>query len=71
LQSGQYHAYFVGDVYMCSFCKRRLGGIEFNCLVTHAENVGSCNPKVDESVNVNAFFAYHKALNINLRNHHQ
>jgi hypothetical protein len=68
LQSGQYDAYFVGDVYMCPFCKRRLSGNDFNSLVTHAENISSCNPKVGESVNVNAFFAHHKTLGIHVRN---
>ena len=36
--------------------------------MTHAEDLGSGNPKVGEIVNVNAFHAKHKALGIHLRN---
>ena len=68
LQVGQYASYFAKNVYKCPFYQRRLGGTDFNCLVTHAEDIGSCNPKAGETVNVNAFRAKHKALSIHLRN---
>ena len=68
LQTGQYASYFANEVYRCPFCKRRHAGSDFNCLVTHAEDISSCNPKVGETVNVNAFRAKHKALDIHLRN---
>ncbi|KAK1693882.1 hypothetical protein QYE76_010579 [Lolium multiflorum] len=46
LQVGQYVSYFAKGVYRCPFCTRRLGGTDFNCLLTHAENIGNTNPKV-------------------------
>ena len=67
LQVGQYASYSAKNVYKCPFCQRRLGGTDFNCLVTHAEDLGSGNPNVGETVNVNAFRAKHKALGIHLR----
>ena len=68
LQIDQYASYFANNVYKWPFCKRRLSGTDFNCLVTHAEDLGSGNPKVGETVNINAFRAKHKALGIHLRN---
>ena len=40
LQVGQYAAYFAKGVFRCPFCTRRLGGTDFNCLLTHAEDIG-------------------------------
>ena len=68
LQVGQYASYFAKGVYKCPFCTRRLGGTDFNCLLTHAEDIGRTFPKVGETVNVYAFRAKHKALGIHLRN---
>ena len=68
LQIGQYASYFANNVYKCPFCQRKLSGTDFNCLMKHAEDLGSGNPKVGETVNVNAFRAKHKALGIHLRN---
>ena len=68
LQSGQYDRYFANEVYRCPFCTTRsLGATDFNCVVRHAENISSCNPRVGSSVNVNAHYAKHKALGIHLR----
>ena len=47
---------------------RCCGGTDFNCLLTHAEDIGRTFPKVGETVNVYAFRAKHKALGIHLRN---
>ena len=68
LQSGQYDVYFANEVYRCPFYTRRLGGTDFNCLVMHAEGVSSCTPKIGEIMNLDAFYAKHKALTIHLRN---
>ncbi|KAK1617107.1 hypothetical protein QYE76_022624 [Lolium multiflorum] len=48
LQVGQYVSYLdvAKGVYRCPFCTRRLGGTDFNCVLTHAENIGHTNPKV-------------------------
>ncbi|KAK1687147.1 hypothetical protein QYE76_047995 [Lolium multiflorum] len=51
LQVGQYISYFAKGVYRCPFCTRRLGGTDFNCLLTHAENIGNTFPKVGTTVN--------------------
>ena len=68
LQSGQYDVYFANDVYNYPFCDRRLGGMDFKCLVMHAERISSCTPKIGEIVTLDAFYAKHKALGIHLRN---
>ena len=68
LQVGEYASYFAKGVYKCPFCTRRLGGTDFNCVLTHAEDIGRTIPKVGETVNVYAFRAKHKALGIHLRN---
>ena len=68
LQPGEYDSYLANEVYRCPFCKRRLTGTDFNCLVSHAEGISSCNPRVGVTVNVHAFYAKHKALGIHLRN---
>ena len=68
LQTGKYDSYFANEVYRCPFCKRRLASTDFNCLVSHAEGINSCNPRVSVTVNVHAFYAKHKALGIHLRN---
>ena len=68
LQVGQYAAYFANGVYKCPFCTKRLGGTDFNCLLTHAEDIGRTFPKVGMTVNVHSFRAKHKALGIHLRN---
>ena len=68
LKTGQYDSNFANEIYRCPFWTRRLGRTDFNCLVTHAEGISTCNPKVGETVNVNAFYAKHKALGIHLRN---
>ena len=68
LKTGQYNSYFANEVYRCPFCKRRLASTDFNCLVSHAEGISSCNPRVGKTVNVHAFYAKHKALGIHLRN---
>ncbi|KAK1618557.1 hypothetical protein QYE76_024074 [Lolium multiflorum] len=68
LQVDQYISYFAKDVYRCPFCTRRLGGTDFNCLLTHAEDIGKTFPKVGTTVNVYSFHAKHKALGIHLRN---
>ena len=68
LQSGHYARYFANEVYRCPFCTTRsLGATDFNCVVRHVENIGSCNPRVGSSMNVNAHYAKHKALGIHLR----
>ena len=67
LQSGQCDHYFRNDIYRCPFCTRRLGGTDFNCVLTHAENIGHTNPKVGASVNPNSFRAKHLALGMHLR----
>ncbi|KAK1665237.1 hypothetical protein QYE76_053396 [Lolium multiflorum] len=56
LQVGQYISYFAKEVYRCPFCTRRLGATDFNCLVTHAENI-STFPNVGTTVNVHSFRA--------------
>ncbi|KAK1651755.1 hypothetical protein QYE76_069560 [Lolium multiflorum] len=38
-------SYFAKGVYRCPFCTRRLGATDFNCLVTHAENIATPSPK--------------------------
>ncbi|KAK1606202.1 hypothetical protein QYE76_029875 [Lolium multiflorum] len=38
---------------------RRLGATDFNCLVTHAENISTTFPKVGTTVNVHSFRAKH------------
>ncbi|KAK1561288.1 hypothetical protein QYE76_008084 [Lolium multiflorum] len=43
----------------CPFCTRRLGATDFNCLVTHAENISTTFPKVGTTVNVHSFRAKH------------
>ena len=68
LQVGQYTSYFAKGVYKCPFCTRKLGGTDFNCVLTHAEDIGKTFPNVGETVNVYAFRAKHKALGIHLRN---
>ena len=68
LQVGQYASYFAKGVYKCPICTRRLGGTDFNCLLSHAEGISSGIPRVGETVNVHAFFAKHKAFGIHLRN---
>ncbi|KAK1648467.1 hypothetical protein QYE76_066272 [Lolium multiflorum] len=67
LQVGQYVSYFAKGVYRCPFCTRRLGRTDFNCLLTHAENIGNTNPKVGASVNPHSFRAKHMALGMHLR----
>ena len=69
LQVGQYVSYLdvAKGVYRCPFCTRRLGGTDFNCVLTHAENIGHTNPKVGASVNPNSFRAKHLALGMHLR----
>lgn len=67
LQVGQYVSYFAKGVYRCPFCTRRLGGTDFNCVLTHAENIGHTNPKAGASVNPNSFHAKHLALGMHLR----
>ena len=68
LQVGQYTSYFAKGVYKCPFCTRRLGGTDFNCLLTHAEDIGRTFPMVGATVNIYSFRAKHKALGIHLRN---
>ena len=70
LQVGQYVSYLdvAKGVYRCPFCTRRLGGTNFNCLLTHAEDIGRTFPKVGAIVNVYSFRAKHKALGIHLCN---
>ena len=68
LQVGQYNSYFAKGLYKCPFCTRRLGGTDFNCLLTHAEDIGRTFPKVGQTVNVHSFRAKHKALGIHLHN---
>src|SRR4051794_23158194 len=68
LHVGQYASYFAKNVYKCPFCQRKLGGTDFNCLVKHAEDLGCGKPKVGETMNLFAFRAKHKALDIHLRN---
>jgi uncharacterized protein (UPF0212 family) len=69
LQVGQYVSYLdvAKGVYRCPFCTRRLGGTDFNCVLTHAENIGNTNPKVGASVNPHSFRAKHMALGMHLR----
>ncbi|KAK1677996.1 hypothetical protein QYE76_038844 [Lolium multiflorum] len=67
LQVGQYISYFAKEVYRCPFCTRRLGATDFNCLVTHAENISNTFPKVGTTVNVHSFRAKHRALGMHLR----
>nr|XP_051230431.1 uncharacterized protein LOC127348445 [Lolium perenne] len=59
LQVGQYISYFAKEVYRCPFCTRRLGATDFNCLVTHAENISNTFPNVGTTVNVHSFRAKH------------
>ena len=68
LQVRQYTSYFAKGVYKGPFCTRRFGGTDFNCLLTHAEDIGRTFPNVGQNVNVYAFRAKHKALGIHLRN---
>ena len=67
LQVDQFASYFAKGVYKCPFCTRRLGGTDFNCLLTHAEDIGRIFPKVGATVNVYSFRAKHKALGMHLR----
>ncbi|KAK1663490.1 hypothetical protein QYE76_051649 [Lolium multiflorum] len=67
LQVGQYISYFAKEVYRCPFCTRRLGATDFNCLVTHAENISNTFPNVGTTVNVHSFRAKHRALGMHLR----
>ncbi|KAK1694573.1 hypothetical protein QYE76_011270 [Lolium multiflorum] len=67
LQVGQYISYFSKGVYRCPFCTRRLGATDFNCLVTHAENISNTFPNVGTTVNVHSFRAKHGALGMHLR----
>ena len=67
LQVGQYISYFAKGVYRCPFCTRRLDTTDFNCLVTHAENISNTFPKVGTTVNVYSFRAKHRALGMHLR----
>ena len=67
LQVGQYISYFAKEVYRCPFCTRRLSATDFNCLVTHAENISNTFPKVGMTVNVYSFRAKHRALGMHLR----
>ncbi|KAK1605027.1 hypothetical protein QYE76_028700 [Lolium multiflorum] len=60
-------SYFAKGVYRCPFCTRRLGGTDFNCLLTHVENIGNTFPKVGTTVNPYSFRAKHKALGMHLR----
>ncbi|KAK1649343.1 hypothetical protein QYE76_067148 [Lolium multiflorum] len=55
------------EVYRCPFCTRRLGATDFNCLVTHAENISNTFPNVGTTVNVHSFRAKHRALGMHLR----
>ncbi|KAK1614491.1 hypothetical protein QYE76_020008 [Lolium multiflorum] len=71
LQVGQYISYFAKGVYRCPFCTRRLSGTNFNCLLTHAEDIGKTFPKIGATMNVYSFRAKHKALSIHLRNLHR
>src|SRR3954464_16044965 len=68
LQVGQYTSHFAKGVYKCPFCTRRLGATNFNCLLTHAEDIAKTFPNISESVNVHSFRAKHKALGIHLCN---
>ncbi|KAK1614783.1 hypothetical protein QYE76_020300 [Lolium multiflorum] len=63
---GQYISYFAKEVYRCP-CTRRLGATDFNCLVTHAENISNTFPNVGTMVNVHSFRAKHRALGMHLR----
>jgi hypothetical protein len=65
LQFGHYDGHFAQGIYRCPFCNRRLCATDFNCLVNHAESIGSA--RVGMTVNVHAFMAKHKALGIHLR----
>jgi hypothetical protein len=69
LQSGYYDRNFARGVYRCPFYNRRLRATDFNCLVNHAESLGSApdGARVGTTVNVHAFMAKHKALVIHLR----
>jgi hypothetical protein len=69
LQSGHYDHHFARGVYRCPFCNRRLRATDFNCLVNHAESLGSATggARVGTTVNVHVFMAKHKALGIHLR----
>ncbi|KAK1627239.1 hypothetical protein QYE76_001554 [Lolium multiflorum] len=61
------HLLLRQEVYRCPFCTRRLGATDFNCLVTHAENISTTSPKVGTTVNVHSFRAKHSALGMHLR----
>ncbi|KAK1664842.1 hypothetical protein QYE76_053001 [Lolium multiflorum] len=65
---GQYISYFAKGFYRFPFCTRRLGDTDFDCLHTHAEDIGRTFPKVGMTVNVYSFRTKHKALGIHLRN---
>ncbi|KAK1698019.1 hypothetical protein QYE76_014716 [Lolium multiflorum] len=60
-------SYFAKGVYRCPFCTL-LGGTDFSCLLTHAEDIGKTFPKVGTTMNVYSFRAKHKALDMQLRN---
>src|SRR3954452_5495958 len=68
LPVGKLTSYFAKGVYKCPFCTRTLGATDFNCLLTHAEDIAKTFPNVGESVNVHSFRTKHKALGIRLRN---
>jgi hypothetical protein len=69
VMSGHYDCHFAQGVYRCPFYNRRLRATDFNCLVNHAESLGSApgGARVGTTVNVHAFMAKHKALGIHLR----
>jgi hypothetical protein len=69
LQSGYYDRHFARGIYRCPFCNRRLRVTDFNCLVNHAESLGRApgGARVGTTMNVHAFMAKHKALEIHLR----
>ncbi|KAK1630402.1 hypothetical protein QYE76_004717 [Lolium multiflorum] len=45
----------------------RLGATDFNCLVTHAENISNTFPNVGTTVNVHSFRAKHSGAGMHLR----
>ncbi|KAK1618020.1 hypothetical protein QYE76_023537 [Lolium multiflorum] len=51
----------------CPFCTSETRATDFNCLVTHAENISTTFPKVGTTVNVHSFRAKHRALGMHLR----
>ena len=76
LHACQYSAFFAGSDYSCPFCKGiafgwvSLAGTDFNSLLKHAEApvFGIHEGGERETVNINAYIAEHRALNIHLRN---